>query len=861
MRKLPELLAPVGGEEQLKAAVENGADAVYMGGRLFNARVNAGSFGGEQLKESVRYAHSKGVKVYITLNTLVKDEELEDAVMVARECYLAGVDALIVQDFGLGRELRRRLPQMELHLSTQGTVYDLDGVLEAKEMGFERVVLARETPFDEIRAIAQATDVPLEIFVHGALCMCYSGQCQMSRFQGGRSGNRGGCAQPCRLPYEILRNGKPVLDKGGKDPVFSKYRLSPKDMCTIDSLGDFIDAGVASLKIEGRMKSPEYVAVVTRIYRKYLDLYQRDGWYEVSREDREALQQIFNRGSFTDGYLWNNPRKDLLSGDLPKHQGLELGKVLKVRTAGEGKAIRQYLTVRLSRDLNLGDGVEVHSRGYDGELQLSGNIVTYINEATRIADKRSNSNRKGSGASKGGNKSLREARRGQTVEIGDIPGQIDPGDVIYKISDKIQMTEARKSFEINSGTAKKESRKLPVNMELSMHEGQPVRLMVTLADEKEEAVGNIPLAVISVSELEPEKALNRPMDEAAARRQLEKTGDTMFVLNELTLDMEPGLTVRASALNQLRREGLELLAEAWEQEQVRTVEETPVDDEKIETDGTVLRRGQRSLYLFRTDEEILELAKESEYDRIYVSYQNFLDRKERQKLKEIAGRGKQVFAWLPPITQGREHRWIDEHADEICQALREVEESAPGDGLWTALAVNNLGQIRQFRGRGVALYGDYGLNLYNSADLAWAKRQGLFGAVLCHEAFDNGFGKGLSPEELAGFGGPAKEIPKCGGLETETVIGGRLPLMISAHCPIGDATGCGGPVNGCGACDAAEYALKDRKGRSYPILTEKMDCRTMIFSQMFEEDSHADMADIRNKGYNVRIYGIDKNVF
>ena len=380
MRQIPERLAPVGGEEQLRAAVENGADAVYMGGRMFNARVNAGSFGGDRLKESVRYAHSKGVKVYITLNTLVKDEELEEAVQVARECYLAGVDALIVQDFGLGSLLRQYVPAMELHLSTQGTVYDLDGVLQAKEMGFERVVLARETPFEQIKAIARATDVPLEIFVHGALCMCYSGQCQMSRFQGGRSGNRGGCAQPCRLPYEILRGEKPVLDKGEKRAVFSKYRLSPKDMCTIDNLGEFAEAGVASLKIEGRMKSPEYVAVVVGIYRKYLDLYARDGWYEVSREDREALQQIFNRGSFTDGYLWKNPRRTILSGDIPKHQGIELGKVLDVRVAGEGRTIRQFLTVKLSRDLNLGDGVEIHSLGRDGEVKLTGNIVTYIGE-------------------------------------------------------------------------------------------------------------------------------------------------------------------------------------------------------------------------------------------------------------------------------------------------------------------------------------------------------------------------------------------------------------------------------------------------------------------------------------------------
>ena len=859
MRNLPELLAPVGGEEQLRAAVENGADAVYMGGRMFNARVNAGSFGGDQLKESVRYAHSKGVKVYITLNTLVKDEELEEAIQVARECYTAGVDALIVQDFGLGSLLKKYVPNMELHLSTQGTVYDLDGVLQAKDMGFERVVLARETPFEQIKAIAGATDVPLEIFVHGALCMCYSGQCQMSRFQGGRSGNRGGCAQPCRLPYEIMRGGKPVLDKGEKRPVFSKYRLSPKDMCTIDNLGEFADAGVASLKIEGRMKSPEYVAVVVSIYRKYLDLYARDGWYEVSQRDREALQQIFNRGSFTDGYLWKNPRRNILSGDIPKHQGIELGKVLNVRVAGEGKTIRQFLTVKLSRDLNLGDGVEVHHMGRNGEPQLSGNIVTYIGEPK-----------------KRGGKSWREARSGQIVEIGDIPGQVDPGDAIYKISDKLQMTEARKSFEITSGTAKKESRKLPVDMELSMHLGSPVRLTVELADGETEMAPGIPLAVIALSEVEPEPALNRPMDEAGARRQLEKTGDTMFVLRDLKLDMDPGVTVRASALNQLRREGLELLTEAWEQYQEEGFDanefegleltegklwEALAQENAEESAEEIVCRGKRSAYLFHADEEILELAMGSSYDRLYFSYQIFLEESYRESLKDMVRKGKQVFAWIPPITQGKEHDYIDEHRQEICDAVKAVAEAGEGPGIWSALAVNNLGQIRQFGGKGTALFGDYGLNLYNSADFVWAKQQGLFGVVLCHEGFDNGFGKALAPEERAGFGGPPEALPELQGLDGEVVIGGRIPLMISAHCPIGDTTGCRGPVDGIGACDGGCYALKDRKGRSYPILTEKLDCRTLIFSQEFSADERNTSKDWRQKGYNTRVYGIDKTIF
>ena len=193
-------------------------------------------------------------------------------------------------------------------------------------------------------------------------------------------------------------------------------------------------------------------------------------------------------------------------------------------------------------------------------------------------------------------------------------------------------------------------------------------------------------------------------------------------------------------------------------------------------------------------------------------------------------------------------------------------EAAGGQGRWTALAVNNLGQIRQFAGQDIPLYGDYGLNLYNTKDFIWAKEQGLFGAVQCHEAFDNGFGRGMTPEESAGFGGPTEALPERFGLDGETVLGGRIPLMISAHCPIGDAMGCKGSVKDetgklVGACDSGRYELKDRKGRCYPILTEKMDCRTMIFSQDFETDGRWEAKDWKAQGYNVRLYGMDATVF
>ena len=264
---IPELLAPVGGRAQLEAAINNGADAVYMGGSLFNARINAENFTEESLEEAVDFAHENGVRVYITFNTLIKDSELADAFRYACRLYEMGADALIVQDAGLARLVRRHLPDFPLHLSTQGTVYNEQALELVRQMGFKRVVPARELSLSEVSRLCRAAEtagLEVEVFVHGALCMCYSGQCQMSRAFGGgeRSGNRGLCAQPCRLLY--------TDDKGRQG-----YFLSPKDLCALPLLPELVEAGVSSFKIEGRLKSPEYVAVTTAVYRKYLDLYAK----------------------------------------------------------------------------------------------------------------------------------------------------------------------------------------------------------------------------------------------------------------------------------------------------------------------------------------------------------------------------------------------------------------------------------------------------------------------------------------------------------------------------------------------------------------------------------------------------------
>ena len=278
-----ELLAPAGSMDALRAAVQSGANAVYLGSGPFNARQNAKNFSLEELPDAVRYCHIRGVQVHLTLNTLVTDRELEQAARTITAAVKAGVDAFIVQDLGLVSLLQQMAPEVPLHASTQMSIHSLDGVLRAAAMGISRVVLARELNREEIAFICRNSPIEIEVFVHGALCMCYSGQCYFSSLVGARSGNRGQCAQPCRLAY-------------GYGRYEEKYPLSLKDNCLISRVGELEQLGVASVKIEGRMKRPEYVAVATRLYRAAID------GKPVTASDMKDLESVFSRQGFTEGY-------------------------------------------------------------------------------------------------------------------------------------------------------------------------------------------------------------------------------------------------------------------------------------------------------------------------------------------------------------------------------------------------------------------------------------------------------------------------------------------------------------------------------------------------------------------------------
>lgn len=333
-----ELLAPAGSYESLRAAVNAGADAVYIGGPKFGARAYADNLDIEQLKAAIDFCHIHNRKLYLTVNTILKAGELEGLYDYLRPLYEQGLDAVIVQDMGVIRELRRMFPGLDLHGSTQMTVTGPAGAAFLEQQGLSRVVTARELSLTEISAIRAATNIEIESFVHGALCYCYSGQCLFSSLLGGRSGNRGRCAQPCRLPYQTDRlNGN---------------LLSPKDICTLDILPEIISSGVYSLKIEGRMKRPEYTAGVVQIYRKYLDYYLRSGGehYRIEPEDRRQLMALYNRGGFTTGYYQQRNGKKMLSLDRVNHFGTEAARI----TARK----KSTASLQALEDLHAGDILE-----------------------------------------------------------------------------------------------------------------------------------------------------------------------------------------------------------------------------------------------------------------------------------------------------------------------------------------------------------------------------------------------------------------------------------------------------------------------------------------------------------------------
>ena len=494
-----ELLVPVGDFDCLNAAVQNGADAVYLGRSEFNARYSATNFDLEELEKAINYAHLRNVKVHLTLNTLIKNDEFETAILLANKAYELGIDAIIVQDLGLAQFLINNFPDLAIHASTQMTCHNLDSALYLEKIGFDRIVLSRELSLAEIEHIKSNVSCEIEVFTHGALCISYSGQCLYSSLIGGRSGNRGKCAQGCRLPYELLENSN-TIDKG--------YLLSPKDICSLEILPKLLDTNIDSLKIEGRMKSPEYVATVTRIYRKYLDKIYNNETYIVEEQDLKDLLQVFNRGNFSTGHLENKPNRNLIFKEKPNNMGIYLGTVTKYNSN------KGHITLKSEDVLNIGDSITFEKEN-----------TKYTISELMIKDK-----------------NIVQTEIGQIVTIGRMKGNIAVGDKIYKLSSKTLSDKASLSYS-------QEYIKTPLSCVLELHLDSPISLRV---------FDNNGIEFTISSEEVPEIAINSPISEERIKAQLTKTKDTPFYFKNIKINMDNNLYIpHISAINELRRLAIE----------------------------------------------------------------------------------------------------------------------------------------------------------------------------------------------------------------------------------------------------------------------------------------------------------------
>ena len=767
MNNKVELLAPAGSWESFIAAVENGADAVYMGGRMFSARQYAGNFDDDMLEKAIDYAHPRGVKIYLAVNTLMHDEELEQAVTVVKEAYAAGVDGIIVQDLGLASILRKLFPDLKMHASTQSVIYSVDGVKEAMKLGFDRVVLARELFLEEIREIYTNTKAELEVFIHGALCVCYSGQCLMSSVIGGRSGNRGKCAQPCRQTYTL---SSPKNPKG-----VSGFLMSTKDIAQIEELDNLINAGVTSLKIEGRMKSPEYVAIVVRTYRKYLDMVLEGNKPKVDEKDKEDLAQIFNRGGFSKGYLYGQGGSDMISHEKPKNWGIHIGEVVSCDRE------RETVTVKLKGKLSIGDGVEV----WNGEEVSPGNIVTSIKIKGRRTD---------------------IAYEGETAELGILKGRIAAGNKVYRTSQKSQLKEAKASFE------GKNTRQTPVKGLFTAAEGKKATLKVW------DNEGNI-LEVAGDKDIE--KARNKPTTKERLLEQLNKTGGTPLFFEALDAVLEDNLMLPVSEINELRRKALESLEKRKIQSKRRNISEDfdinlksmfnfPGNSRNISQTKKI------SAFFYKTDDD--SVFEDIGADRYYFPFESILNENKADKIKKLVKEAGEVYLTLPPVIKGN-------YSGIITKKIKEAVEFGIKGLLLSNLSMLNMG----FENLGLELMGDSFLNAFNSVTLKELKALGLNGVCLSHE---------LNVEEI-------RNIKKQQDFVTEIAVYGRLPLMVSEHCPVGSFAGGKTRESKCNnACQKEDYFLTDKKGAKFPVFCNPIDCRSTILNNniLFLMDSVSDVA-------------------
>ena len=723
MRKQIEILSPAGSYESLKAAIAAGADAVYIGGSRFGARAFANNLDEEKLLEVIDYVHLHGRKIYLTVNTLLKESELKDELYhYLLPYYKQGLDAVIVQDIGVLTFIKEHFPDLPVHASTQMTVTDLYGAKFVEKLGVERVVTSREMHIAEIREIHEKTNLEIESFVHGALCYCYSGQCLYSSLIGGRSGNRGQCAQPCRLPYKV---------EGERE---GQYVLSPKDICTLELIPELIEAGIFSFKIEGRMKKPEYVALVTSMYRKYVDLYMEKGksGFHVDPKDKEKLMDLYNRGGSHKGYYHTQNGRDMISITRPNHAGVEALKVQKVK----GKTVMAKALV----DISAGDVIELP----DGKENY-----TFANGA----------------------------KAGQTVQFSTHKVQTFAKEMILNRTRNESLIRDIQDSIINQKIKEK------INGKLILSTGASAKLVVEYGDMCIEVYGDV-----------VQEAVNQPMDVNRIEKQMRKTGNTEFEFDKLSVVLSGNVFMPMQALNELRRSGLEKLEkQIVEQHRRSNQKELHYNVSNYNTD-----KKMTSLHVYVEEKEQFDVVLRKDYvNRIYVDanmIECIWENPSATKIVELAHQNqKEIYIGMPHIVRSKTRNLYANYIQKIV---------AQG---WDGFLVRNL-ETYEFlteNGYDTNIVTDYGVYQFNKYAKAFWENKKIESTT--------------APLELN-----YKELKEVGLENSELVVYGHLPMMVSAQCIKKTTKGC--------RHQKGRIVFKDRYQKEFTAKNLCDYCYNMIFN-------------------------------
>lgn len=792
-----DLLSPVGNFDSLKAAVQNGANSVYFGANLFSARAYASNFNTEELEQAIIYAKTRGVKTNLTLNTLVTDDEFNNAFELAKKAYEFGIDAIIVQDLGLAKQLNKNFPDLDIHASTQMTVHNLQGVLKLQELGFKRVVLSRELSLQEIEYICKNSNIEIECFIHGALCISYSGQCLFSSMVGGRSGNRGKCAQPCRLPYKLLENDTEI-DKG--------FLLSTRDLCGLDFIPNLIKAGVTCLKIEGRMKSPEYVATVTRIYRKYIDIAEKIicentslvnddtekidnqitnnfSEYKVDETDRKILLQSFNRGMSSNGHLANEPNKNLIFKEKPNNMGLFLGKVEKYNKN------KGYITVKLQEPIEIGDTISLEKE--TGSYNVS-----------ELMDK---------------NKNIKETSIGQTVTIGRMKGNINLGDKIYKLSSKKLNLIAQNS--ING-----EHRKIPLNCSITIKHNEPLQINITPAFSENDTLNDVSIYsnmnITYTSDIIPETAENRPLEREKVIEQINKTNNSIFYFKNINIDLDNNifLTKFSATLNDLRRKSLDLAYEFAISNIKRTSNANISNDyddinSKSNVDNNSIFKEKNIsvlLNILNTDFNYTDLTG---FDNVYIPLKYFSIKKYSKIITDLQNKFN-IYIYMPTIIRANYRNLFFANIENTIKTYK-----------IKGFIISNISNLRLLEKvvnkSNFEIIANYTFNIFNLYSVNELKNLGINKFTISPEStkeiIDNLCNSTVENNNFERY------------LPAELIVYGKTPLMNMNYCVLGKTNKCY-PTCDSKCMSENSYYLKDRLNMKFRILFDNIQTVSTIYN-------------------------------